>query len=743
MTSKLPLPSPWSWFPLLLVSAGAVAQETPAPAATPPAAEAPKKPKLTYEVLIERGASLLPRPPQVQWIPGTHEAAFALPDGTAIVKRSPGVAEPLPLIDSKTLRTRLGAPPKEGETATVPPFSFVDANTLRLELADSIVHLPLGNGDAATVLRWPAQLDERDDGPALAIAPGDQRVAYVLDHDLVVAGRNGQKRRITFDGSRDVVHGGAAHRAEFGIQRGLFWSPDGRFLAFYREDQRPIAAHPYQDPLVVPPRLRHGRYPMAGQKHSVVTVGIYDAEREELHWCEHDPGADLYWTNLTFTPDGKRLCVAQVSRGQDRLELVCFSSEGGRRLSTLLIEQDKEWVEPEHGPHFLADGRFLWWSPRDGHHHLYLHGADGAQLGQVTKGAFDVQELLDVDAELGVLWFSASGEDPRQLHLFQARLDGSEVKQLTRDRGQHQGSLSPDRKFAFATWSNLETPPEPRFVDLANGTVEPLPRAPMPLLDYELPASRMFQVKADDDSVLYGNVLLPRDVPEGTKLPVLLYVYGGPHLQQVTDSWLGSASPWLHALANHGYAICRLDNRGTPHRGIEFEQKVFRRLGTLEVQDQLRAVEWLEQQPFVDATRIGVHGWSYGGYMTLRLMELAPEKFRCGVSGAPVVDWAMYETGYTERYMDTPGENADGYRASSCLPLVDKLAGRLMVVHGTDDRTVVWSHTLQFLDRCIDAGKMVDYFVYPNQTHRLVGGDRVHFQRLLKEQLDRWLAGAK
>lgn len=741
MTPKLPLPSPWSWFPLLLVSAAAVAQEVPAP--TPPAVEAPKKPKLTYEVLVERGAQLVPRPPAVHWIPGGHEAAFALPDGTAIVKRSPGAAEPVPLIDAKTLRTRLGTPPKEGETATVPPFSLVDANTLRLELADSVVHLPLGNGEPMTVLRWPAQLDERDDGTPLAVGPGDQRVAYVIDHDLVVADRSGRKRRVTFDGSRDVVYGGAAHRAEFGIQRGLFWSANGRFLAFYREDQRPIAAYPYQDPLAVPARTRDGRYPMAGHAHSIVSVGLYDAEREELHWCDREEGADLYWTNLTFTPDGKQLCVAQVSRGQDRLELVRFATEGGRKLGTLFVEQDKEWVEPEHGPHFLADGRFLWWSPRDGHRHLYLHGADGAQLVQVTKGAFDVQQLLDVDAEAGALWFTASGEDPRQLHLFQARLDGSEVKQCTRDRGQHECSLSPDRKFAFALWSNLETPPEPRFVDLGNGAIEPLPHAPMPLLEFELPASRMFQVKADDDSVLYGNVLLPRDVKEGTKLPVLLYVYGGPHLQQVTDSWLGNASLWLHALANHGYVVCRLDNRGTPHRGIEFEQKVFRQLGTLEVRDQLRAVEWLEQQPFVDATRIGVHGWSYGGYMTLRLMELAPEKFRCGVSGAPVVDWAMYETGYTERYMDTPGENGDGYRASSCLPLVEKLAGRLLVVHGTDDRTVVWSHTLQFLDRCIDAGKTVDYFVYPNQTHRLVGGDRVHFQRLLKEHLDRWLAGGK
>ncbi|MEQ1631731.1 MAG: prolyl oligopeptidase family serine peptidase, partial [Planctomycetota bacterium] len=518
-------------------------------------------------------------------------------------------------------------------------------------------------------------------------------------------------------------------------------SPDGRYLAFYREDQRPIDAYPYQDPLAMPPALRHGRYPMAGRNDSIVTVGIYDAVEGALRWLEHDDALDLYWTNVTFAPDGKSLVVALVSRGQDQLELARFDCSSGRRTGTLLSEHDKEWVEPEHGPWFLPDGRFLWWSSGDGHRHLYLHGNDGARLLQVTKGAFDVQELLEVDAARGSLWFSASGEDPRQLHLLEAKLDGSEVKQVTRDRGTHRCSLAPDARFAFVTWSNLETPPQPRFVDLQTGAVEPLPQAPVPLLDYELPQSRMFQVKADDDTVLYGNVLLPRDVAEGQKLPTLLYVYGGPHLQQVTDSWLGNASLWLHALCNHGYVVCRLDNRGTPHRGIEFEQSVFRKLGTLEVSDQLRAVEWLKQQPFVDGTRVGVHGWSYGGYMTLRLLGQAPGTFRCGVSGAPVTDWAMYETGYTERYMDMPSENGEGYAGSSCLLLAEKLQDRLLVVHGTDDRTVMWSHTLQFVDRCVKAGKFVDYMPYANQTHRLVGADKVHFQRVLKEYLDRWLAG--
>ncbi len=758
MPSKLRATAHCAALSVLLASSPALlAQETPAtaplqqspeqqkPQAQPPSAaqEPGKKPKLFYETLVERGGALLGTPPVAVWVPGGHDCAFAAQDGMSIMRRSPQQPEPVTLIDTATLWTKLGAPPAEGKPKKAPPFSLVDANTLRIEHDNAVHHVPIGDGAAKTMLRWPADLDVRDDHEPIAIAPGDRRVAYVKDHDLTVVGQDGKARRVTFDGSQDIVYGGAAHRAEFGISKGLFWSADGRYLAFYREDQRPIDVYPYQDPIATPPRPRHGRYPMAGRADSIVTVGVYDAEDEEVEWLEHDDALDLYWTNLTFTPDGKELYVALVTRGQDRLELARFATSNGKKLSTVLTENDKEWVEPEHGPWFLPEGKFLWWSPRDGHRHLYLCNQDGSEWLQVTKGAFDVQELLAVDATKGRLWFAASGEDPRQRHLFEAKLDGAEVRQLTRERGTHQASLSPDAAFMFVSWSNLETPPQPRFVDVAAGTVEPLPAPTMPLCDYELPHSRMFQVKADDETVLYGHALVPRDLADGQRVPALLYVYGGPHLQQVTDSWLGSASPWLHALANHGYVVCRLDNRGTPNRGIAFEQAVHRRLGTLEVQDQLRAVDWLAQQPFVDATRVGVHGWSYGGYMTLRLLGLAPEKFRCGISGAPVTEWAMYETGYTERYMDTPGENTDGYAQSSCLPLAEKLDARLLLVHGTDDRTVMWSHSLQFADRCIDAGKLIDTMSYPNQTHRLVGKDRVHFQRLLKDHLDRWLAPAK
>jgi dipeptidyl-peptidase-4 len=696
---------------------------------------------LTLATVLTRGTELALALPTTTWLPGGHEAVVVrqAADGNQTMHRFvDGKLLDDVHVDARSLQKALGLP---GDApARFPAVQWLDATTLRWEHEHTLRHWRLGEPTAATVLRWTAP--DAGDGPRHAVAPGDRHVAWVHAHDLWLADRDGRTRQITFDGSGDIVYGGAAHRAEFGIDRGLFWSANGRFVAFSREDQRGIAPYPYQDLRRTPPAPVAGRYPMAGAVHAKVRIGVLDTTTGNRIWLEHDADEDVYWTNVTFGP-AETVVVARVDRGQSHLALVRYSAVTGKREATLLEEQDPEWVEPEHGPVFLADGRFVWWSTRGGHRHLWLHAADGATVHAITKGAFDVQRLLGVADDGKELWFEASGEDPRQLHLFVAKVDGSEVQQVTREQGTHRTSLAPDGQRAHVVWSNLETPPGARLLDLGSGTVVPLPAPPDPLAAYRLPTQRMFQVKAEDDTVLYGHLALPPDLAEGKKCPVLLYVYGGPHVQLVTDQWLGGAPLWLQAFAAEGYAVCRLDNRGTPNRGIAFEQSVHRRLGTLDVQDQLRAVAWLQQQPFVDATRIGVHGWSYGGYLTLRLLLQAPTTFACGVSGAPVTDWAMYETGYGERYMDTPAENPDGYRTASCLPLAGQLQRPLLLVHGTDDQTVVWSHSLAFVDACIEAGVRLDYLPYPMRRHGLVGKDRVHFMKLLQEYLARHLQPGK
>jgi len=719
--------------PLLLLTAALAA-----PIRTQ-AAPTTSAPTLSLATVLKRSRELTRELPRVLWLPGGHEATVVLTaaDGSQTLHRTgeAGV-DGEPLLTAAQLRKLLGAEAEKGP-ARFPALRWLDRDTLRVVSGERLLQVTLAaEPSVTTLLTWAAPTAADSVPPAFA--PDDRHVAHVRDHELWLSDREGRARRLTFDGSDDIAYGTAAHRAEFGITSGLFWSPDARFLCFSREDLRPIAPYPYQDLAAMPPRPVPGRYPMAGSTHSRVQLGVCDTQDHSIHWLEHDPAEDVYWTNVTFDRDGT-LVVARVGRSQDQMELVRYDAATGRRLATLLDERDAEWVEPEHGPTFLADGRFLWWSSRNGHRHLWLHERDGTLVHQVTKGAFDVQQLLAVDPAGTTVWFEASGEDPRQRHLFAAAIDGDEIRQITRERGSHRSDLAPDATRAAIVWSNLETPPGARLLDLRSGAAVSLPQPPDPLATFALPTQRMFQVKTDDDTVLYGHLALPPDLAEGQRCPVLLYVYGGPHVQLVTDEWFGGAPLWLQAFASEGYVVCRLDNRGTPNRGIDFEQTVFRRLGVLEVQDQLRAVEWLAQQPFVDKARIGVHGWSFGGYMTLRLLLAAPTTFACGVSGAPVTDWGLYETGYTERYMDLPAENPDGYQVSSCLPYAGQLQRPLLLVHGTDDHTVVWAHTLQFVDRCIDAGKQLDYFPYPMQQHGLVGRDRAHFLNLLHDWLGRHL----
>lgn len=702
--------------PLVLALAAASAQE----------ASAQERAALTLETVLERGQHLVTPPPRVLWHPEGRTGALVVTarDGSQSMARIDGDGRMTGGVTSAAeVLLAIGA---AGDATPrrdwhFPPCSWLSEDTLRIEHGNAVHHWRVGSRKARRALEWP-------ESTAHAAAPGDGHVAYVRDHELWLADRDKTIRRLTHDGSDDIVYGGAAHRAEFGITTGLFWSPNGRYLAFSREDQRGIAPYPYQT-LGEQPAPRHGRYPMAGDAHAKVTIGVCDTSTGATAWLESDPAEDVYWTNVAVRDDGA-VYVARVNRGQDHAELTRYDGTTGERVAILLREFDAEWIEPEHPPEFLPDGRFLWWSRRDGYRHLWLFAEDGALLHQVTKGELDVQRLLGIGD--GSLWFEAAGEDPRQLHVFAARLDGSGVRRLTPQPGTHRASLSADRRAAHVTWSDFDTPPETFFLSLETGEAGARTKQEQPLTGLALPEQRFFTVQAQDGSRLHGHVMLPPDLKEGERRPVLLYVYGGPHVQLVKDEWLGGAAVWLHALAAEGYVVCRLDNRGTPNRGIEFEQQVFRRLGTIEVDDQLRAVAWLKEQPFTDPDRIAVHGWSYGGYMTLRLMLLSPETFACGISGAPVTDWAMYETGYTERYMDTPAENAGGYEVSSCLPLAGKLARPLLLVHGTDDRTVMWSHTLEFVDRCVRAGTELTYFPYPMQQHGLRGQARKHFLRMMR-----------
>jgi len=436
-----------------------------------------------------------------------------------------------------------------------------------------------------------------------------------------------------------------------------------------------------------------------------------------------------------------------VNRGQDTMALVEYDVATGKRLKVLFTETDKEWIEPEHGPVFLPDrsGRFLWFSPRDGYDHLYLYTRTGKLVRKVVGGKYDVIAFKGWDADGKGFFFETTGPDPLHRHLYHSDLEGVE-KAVTQGRGSHRAQVSSDGSHVLDTHSNLELPLVVDLITVNGKQIRRLHEAPNPLKNFRMGTHRFFTVKSRDGFDLHGHVIFPPDLDPAKKYPVIQYVYGGPHSQLVQDRWLAGGGRWmlyLHHMASRGYVVFRLDNRGTTNRGIEFEQVIHRRLGTCEVEDQILALEYVHGLGFTDRGRVGVHGWSYGGFMTLSLMTRAGKKYRAGVAGAPVTDWAYYETGYGERYMDTPEENKKGYHTANPGTHVKNIRGRLLLVHGTSDKTVMWQNTIDFLGRCIQAGVEVETMIYPGNLHGLRGKSFSHFLRKLTKFFDRELNGAR
>ncbi|MSR74914.1 MAG: S9 family peptidase [Planctomycetes bacterium] len=585
------------------------------------------------------------------------------------------------------------------------------------------------NGIAAEVLfRLPQGAEHA------VYAANKSAVAFVLDHNVHVLLQDSTTHAATEGGNADLTHGIEVHRVEFGIHDGLWFSPDGTRVAFYREDFKPVDAYPYFEIGSLPAKAKAGRYPMAGRNSSVVSVGVHEIATGKTQWLALDSVADEWHTNVAWSKDSSEVWIAHVNRAQSRMELRAWNAASGALRGVVLVEEDAEWIEPESPPLFVPGGAgsFLWLSVRNGFRHVHLFDAAGKHQRQITKGTFDVQEFLGFDADGKGFQFSASGENPLHKHLFHATLEGQQ-HQLTLGRGHHSALRSANGKWLLDTHTNLELPKAVDVVAL-NKDVDPrrLYTAPDPFAGFRHGRDELFTCTAADGATLHGWMMLP---PEGMLLkgaPVVHYVYGGPHSQLVTDQWLsggGRWNLWLATMASQGHVVFFADGRGTLQRGIDWQQTVHRKLGTQELSDQLAVLDYVLLRTEASSARVGVVGWSFGGFMTLTLMTRAGERYKAGIAGAPVTDWGYYETGYGERYMDTPAENPAGYKEANPSSHVKGLRGRLLVVHGSADDTVVWQNTLSFLKACIDNSVEVETMIYPGELHGLRGRSMLHFLR--------------
>ena len=578
--------------------------------------------------------------------------------------------------------------------------------------------------------------------------------AYVDEHQLYVVDAEGRKHQLTTDGSREIVYGQAVHRNEFGIMKGTFWSPDGQRLAFYRMDQSMVADYPQVDIFPREATYEPDKYPMAGMTSHQVTVGVYDLTSDKTIYLKTPMGSVLgdsvadprpvYFTNIAWSPDGNTVYLFELNRRQNDCRLVSYDAKTGQRIAELYRETSDKYVEPLQPIQFLPwdNSKFIMQSQRDGYNHLYLYNKDGKLLSQLTKGPWVVMELIGFNLKQKAVIFKANKEHPLHHRLYTVNMKG-EMKQLETVDGVHQATLSPSGNYLIDKYS---TPTRPRVIGLVD--VCKAPKAtPLHLLEaadpwegYQTPVFECGSIKAADGQTdLYYRMVKPADFNPDKKYPTVVYVYGGPHANNVQASWHWASRSWETYMAQKGYIVFILDNRGSQHRGRDFEQATFHQLGQIEMQDQMKGVDYLKTLPYVDMNRLGVHGWSFGGFMTITLMLNYPDVFKVGVAGGPVIDWKWYEVMYGERYMGTPQDNPEGYAKSSLIDKAKNLKGKLQIITGYNDPTVVPQQCLSFLDACIKAGTQPDFFAYPGEEHNMRGHASVHLHERITQYFEDYL----
>lgn len=580
-------------------------------------------------------------------------------------------------------------------------------------------------------------------------------MAYTIGNDLYVAHEGDFSSMVNpkvtgnQQQEKDVVYGQAVHRNEFGIMKGTFWSPKGTYLAFYRMDQSMVTDYPQVNTTARIAELVPDKYPMAGMTSHKVTVGIYNVKDGKTIYLQAGDPTDRYFTNISWGPDEKSVFVIELNRDQNHAQLVQYDAVSGQKIGVLYEEKHTRYVEPQHPLIFLPwdDSQFIYQTQRDGFNHLYLMDTKTKLKGEwktgkdsedqyceylktipLTEGNWLVQDVLGFNASRKEIIIASTEISPLQTNIFSLNVKNGKRTLIGMEDGTHQAKLSASGTYLIDYFTSNNVPREISILPTTGKKGTTLFTATDPLKEnYNLPEITVGIIKAaDGETDLYYRLIKPVNFDPNKKYPAIIYVYGGPHAQMIHNTRFYDARGWDLYMAQQGYVMLTVDNRGSDNRGIKFENCTFRHLGTEEMKDQVQGAKFLQSLPYVDADKIGVHGWSFGGFMTTNLMLTYPDIFKVGVAGGPVIDWQFYEVMYGERYMDTPQANPEGYKESNLRLKAGNLKGRLEVIIGGMDPTCVPQHSISFLRACIDAGTHPDFFIYPEDGHNMMGRDRVH-----------------
>lgn len=594
-------------------------------------------------------------------------------------------------------------------------------------------------------------------------------IAYTVGSNLHVAEQGDFDKQVSpslvagkEEGETGVLYGQSVHRNEFGIMKGTFWSPKGTYLAFYRMDQSMVTDYPQVNTSTRIATPEPDKYPMTGMTSHKVTVGVYNVKTGKTVYLQAGDPTDRYFTNISWAPNEQHIYVIELNRDQNHSQLVRYNAVSGAKEAVVYEEKHPKYVEPQHPLTFLPwdDSKFIYWSQRSGFQHLYLmdtqkktypekeKGEDGEttireylQVTPLTQGDWLVQEILGFNAAKKEIIIGSTEVSPLQTNIYTLNVKTGKRTLIGKQDGTHQTSLSANGTYLIDKFTSFSVPREISILPTNGKKGVNLLTATDPMYEqYNMPEITIGTIKAADEVTdLYYRLIKPVDFDPNKKYPAIIYVYGGPHAQLIHNNRFYDARGWDLYMAQKGYVMLTVDSRGSDNRGLKFENVTFRHLGVEEMKDQVKGAEFLQSLPYVNPEKIGVHGWSFGGFMTTNLMLTYPDLFKVGVAGGPVIDWKYYEVMYGERYMDTPQTNPEGYKGSDLKQKAGNLKGRLQIIIGGTDPVCVPQHSYTFLRACIEAGTHPDYFIYPEDGHNMIGRDRVHLHEHITRYFDDYL----
>jgi dipeptidyl-peptidase-4 len=570
----------------------------------------------------------------------------------------------------------------------------------------------------------------------IQFSPDSKKIGFVRGNNIFVFDINsGKERELTFDGNNEILNGvfDWVYEEEFSIISGWRWSPDSKSIAFWRLDQSPVPVYKITLYDSLNPGILETRYPAAGSHNSFVKIGVVNINSGKINWMDIGSNTDIYIPRIQFTSDSEILSIQRLNRLQNKLDLL-FADAGTGKSKTVLTEKDSAWVEVFDDLYFLKDGkRFIWPSERDGFKHFYLYDYNGRLINQITKGEWEDDKLLAVDENKNKLYYSSEKRSPIFMDFCSIDLNGTNQKIIFDNEGSHEINISPNDNFFTDKFSTANTLPSTYLYKITGEKIDNLILAGMSFFrNYNFSNLQFLSFRTTDKVRLNAYIIKPQNFDSTKKYPVLIYNYSGPGSQMVRDEWLGIDYLWHQILAQDGYIIFCLDGRGTGGRGKKFKDIVYKNLGKREVHDQIEGAKYLSSLSYVDKKRIGIWGWSYGGYISALTILKGADYFKAAVAVAPVIHWKFYDTIYTERYMQTPELNPEGYKISSPLYYAENLKGKLLIIHGTADDNVHFQNTIRMVSKLQELDKQFQLMIYPGKLHGIHGADaRIHLYTLM------------